>query len=102
MTERWPSAGLDIDHINGIVSDNRWCNLRLAERSQNLMNRAKTSANTSGLKGVSFMQDRGEYRASIGIGGQHANLGDYATAEEAHAAYVKAARRLHGEFARTE
>ncbi len=36
MTGEWPEN--DIDHINGDRTDNRFCNLREATRSQNLQN----------------------------------------------------------------
>jgi hypothetical protein len=91
-----------VDHENTNQHDNRWVNLRLAAHSQNLFNRTKTVENTTGFKGVIFLKGRRKYRAQIDAYKRHYNLGNYNTAEEAHAAYVKAARRLHGEFARTE
>ena len=41
-----------IDHINGIKTDNRLCNLREATRSQNQVNTPVVKNNTSGFKGV--------------------------------------------------
>lgn len=52
VTGEFPPTGKDIDHINRNPLDNRWCNLRLATRSQNLGNIAVTGANTTGYKNV--------------------------------------------------
>ena len=38
QTGSWPSS--DVDHVNRIKTDNRWINLRVATRSQNLANRS--------------------------------------------------------------
>lgn len=97
MTGAWPAGG--IDHINGNPSDNRWANLRPADQSQNSANARKRSDNTVGLKGVSAQ--RGKYRASIVKNGRQKFLGYFATPEEAHAAYVAAARNTFGEYARS-
>ena len=96
MTGEWPE--LDIDHKNGDGLDNRWENLRLATSSQNNMNTGMYSTNTVGVKGVS--RHKCGFQARIGIGGRVQALGVYKTPEEAHAVYMKEARRLHGEFAR--
>ncbi|MDD9983970.1 MAG: hypothetical protein OXU81_21855 [Gammaproteobacteria bacterium] len=50
-------------------------------------------------KGVS-LQPSGRYMARIKAGGQERCLGRYDTDTEASAAYKKAARELHGPFAR--
>ncbi len=44
----------DIDHINGIRNDNRICNLRQAERFENMQNISPPKNNSSGLIGCSF------------------------------------------------
>lgn len=44
----------EIDHINGVKSDNRIDNLRLATRSQNASNRPIQSNNTSGHIGITW------------------------------------------------
>lgn len=43
-----------IDHINGIKSDNRICNLRKATVSENAYNKKINSNNTSGVKGFTW------------------------------------------------
>lgn len=88
----WPDGV--IDHINGNRSDNRICNLREATRAQNNANARVRSDNTSGLKGVSPLHGRWAAQA----GGVY--LGLFDTPEEAHAAYVAAAKERFGNFAR--
>ena len=95
VTGGWPTE--DIDHINGDGSDNRWCNLRAATRSQNLMNRRVIGRH--GLKGVEKQTHGHTWAARIKSGDKRIYLGNFQTKEEAHAAYVRAAERLHGEFA---
>ena len=91
---------LDVDHIDCDPLHNAWHNLRLATRAQNLANLRKPSNNTSGFKGACWDKNRGLWLASIRHEGKHIYLGRYTTPEEAHAAYVEAAHRLKGEFAR--
>jgi len=90
----------DTDHVNRDRGDNRIVNLRLASRSQNLFNRTKQRDNTSGFKGVTWAADRGRWQAQCKRGGKNHFLGYFDDAAVAHAAYVAAAARLHGEFAR--
>lgn len=89
-----------IDHINGIKSDNRICNLREATQSQNRAN-SKTT-NKHGVKGVRrlpWMKDTDKcWQAQITHNKKVIYLGCYHTKEEAHSAYCKAAMELHGEF----
>jgi hypothetical protein len=95
--------GMVIDHINGDRLDNRIENLRTATYSQNSANAKRHSRNTSGLKGASkrFKNGKwtGRWQASITYQRKQINLGYFDTKEEAHAAYLEAARRLQGEFA---
>lgn len=90
----------DIDHVDGCRTNNAWQNLRLATRSQNICNRGPHSNGTSGFKGVSFFKPKQRWRARLSIDHVEHHLGYFDTAEQAHAAYVEAAERLHGEFAR--
>jgi hypothetical protein len=94
----WPRSNLD--HINGIPSDNRIVNLRCATQSQNRMNAALRRDNKAQLKGVYFETRRSKWRATINRNRRTIFLGRYATAHEAHQAYVFAAKKLHGEFFR--
>lgn len=97
-TGQWPEA--EIDHINGVKSDNRWINLREATRSQNMQNRSALSNNTTGYKGV-YQQGK-KWRASICSNGIPVTLGTFPTRESAYAAYTAAASKLHGSFANIE
>lgn len=92
----WPSNRTD--HVNGVRSDNRLSNLREANPSQNGANRRLTERNSLGLKGVS--RRYGKYRATIIKDYKQIFLGSFDSPEDAHRAYVDAAKRLYGEFAR--
>lgn len=93
----WPT---ELDHANGIPSDNKPSNLREATRSQNNMNRMTQCNNTSGSKGVYFHRNSGKWHARIKAGGKFISLKYHATVELASAAYQVAAKQYHGEFAR--
>ena len=97
-TGSWPRK--DVDHVNGRRADNRWVNLREATRSQNLANARLKLLNTSGFKGISWDGRRNKWRARIKVEYQEIWLGYFATPEQAHAAYVAAAKEHFGEYAR--
>lgn len=92
----------EVDHENLDRSDNRKANLRDATHGQNQANGRAYSNNALGLKGVSLHKPNGKYKAQIQANGKKVGLGYYATPQEAHAVYAKAAAELHGEFARAE
>ena len=101
MTGSWPNGFLD--HKNGVRSDNRWHNLRIANKSQNAANSKTNIRNRLGLKGVVAVVPEGSrFKANIKKNGKKKHLGVFATPEEAHAAYCKAAKEVYGEFSRTE
>lgn len=95
---RWPVAQLD--HINGIRDDNRLANLREATNAENGRNSKRKKHNKSGFKGVSWHTPTRKWVAQIMFNKQYKYLGLYLTPEEAHQAYVEAAKKLHGEYAR--
>lgn len=86
---------LQIDHINGIRSDNKISNLREASSAQNHQNRAIPNTNTSGYVGVYFDKKWNFWCARIRAKPKRIFLGCFKTAEEAHAAYAKAKAELH-------
>ena len=88
-----------IDHINGIKTDNRFCNLREATSSENQWNRFKCKDNTSGYKGVSFFKITKKWKAVSRINGVTHYLGYFVTPEEANKAYVEFTREHQGCFA---
>lgn len=92
---KWPDH--DIDHINGVRTDNRLANLRDVPRLINVQNQRRAQViNKSGFLGVSVCGKK--FRATLIVTGPRRQLwlGTFATAEEAHAAYL-AAKRIHHE-----
>ena len=92
----FPSS--QIDHIDNNRANNSINNLREATNTQNAYNKSISKLNSTGFKGVSLDKRSGRYRAYITIDKKQKSLGYYATAEEAGAAYVTAAKNLHKEF----
>lgn len=90
--------GMFVDHINHDTLDNRRCNLRLATKSENMMNRRRVKPNSSGLKGV-YKKSKNKWYAIVTVRGNRINLGIFETKDEAYAAYCEAALKYHGEFA---
>jgi hypothetical protein len=97
----WPKLR-EIDHRNLNRSDDRLSNLRRATSAQNNQNRRLMKHNACGFKGVYWDRGRSKWVAQIMIGGKDKWLGYFTTPELAHAAYKRAARKYHGEFARTK
>ena len=93
MTGEWPPQF--VDHINGVRDDNRWSNLRPATRAENNQNQRRArSDNKLGLLGVCRYRNR--FRATIAVDGQRIHIGTFDAPEQAHAAYLKTKRELHG------
>lgn len=98
MAGVWPVDR--VDHINSDRADNRFCNLREATHSQNMMNRGRLPQNKSGLKGVYFNKQSGKWRSEGECGGKRTYLGSFDCPAAAHLAYVVWADIHHGEFAK--
>ncbi len=97
VNSEWPPA--DIDHVNGDRVDNRWSNLRSVTRSENGHNRKRTSRNTSGVNGVSWVKRARKWIAYIHIDGRSKSLGVFDSIEEAASARARA-NAQHGFSAR--
>jgi hypothetical protein len=85
MTGEKPPRHLDINHINNIRTDNRWCNLRAVDKATNCANRRYTR-NKSGYVGVSKLKN-GKFSASDITRGNRKWIGQFSTFEEAVAAH---------------
>jgi hypothetical protein len=83
----------DIDHINGVTTDNRIANLRDVTHRQNLQNRKEHRAGKHpGVQKVGV-----KWRAYIKINRAQTHLGYFATREEAAKAYERRAKDADAE-----
>lgn len=90
----WPNG--DLDHINGDGLDNRIENLRIVSHRMNMENRHQPHKNNKcGFMGVYKEKKCKSFRAVIKVNGKNNHLGSFASAEEAHFAYLAAKRMLH-------
>lgn len=80
----------EIDHINGIRNDNRWCNLRIVDRYTNSFHRTKLNRNnTSGYRGVSWDKVVCRWRATVSRNYRKVWTDTYAHIEDAARAAAK-------------
>ncbi|MGI4851696.1 MAG: HNH endonuclease [Janthinobacterium lividum] len=86
----------EIDHVNGIKTDNQMSNLRLATSAQN---KANIASGHTGLRGTKAHQ--GRWVAQMSIDGKNHYIGIFDTQEQAHAAYCQTVTQIRGEFALT-
>lgn len=89
-----------VDHKDQNGLNNQRDNIRIATRGQNQQNRKTNVDNLLQLKGVK--ECGGGFIARIQVDGKREYLGYFHTAEEAKAAYDKAALERHGDFARLQ
>lgn len=84
QTGAWPKG--EIDHINGIRTDDRFANLRDVPRSENMKNKRRYKTVRGPYPGVS--QRFGKWHATI----QGSHIGTFATDADAIAARMNAER----------
>lgn len=91
---KWPKEY--IDHINGISADNRLSNLRESTNSENQQNLVARRPKTAGkLIGTAWHEHKKAWISRIGIDRKRVCLGYFATAQEAHEAYLEAKKTIH-------
>ncbi len=88
---------LEIDHIDGVRSNNKVSNLRSVTKSENLQNlkHAKRDNLSSGALGVCFDAVANKFRAAITLNRKRKHLGYFETSDLAHSAYLDAKRVIH-------
>ena len=83
-----------IDHINGIRDDNRWCNLRTVTPAENAQNSRVRVDSKSGVTGVAYLQHCDRWMAYINAYGVRRYIGYFTRKEDAISAR-KAAELLY-------
>jgi hypothetical protein len=94
MTGQEIPAGMQVDHRDGDSTNNRWENLRLATRSQNMGNRDRNRSRRR-PKGVQWHSRDRLFVARLA----DRSVGYFKTIGAAKAAYDDAAADYYGEFA---
>lgn len=88
----------EVDHINCIKHDNRFCNLRVCSRAENIRN----SPSYRGLLPKGVCSTKYGFVARITVNYKRIHLGTFNTVDEAEIAYQNAAKRYHGDYANTK
>lgn len=87
----------EIDHINGIKTDNRPENLREVTRSQNRMN--TKGRGRTGVKNVVAHSCGNRFEVNVYVDGKKKYLGVFEDLELAELVAYEAREKYHGEFA---
>ena len=88
--------GYEVDHKNRDGLDNQRGNLRAVTHSVNQHNRDLYRNNRTGVSGVTWYKQRGQWIAKIQIQGRRTCLGYFDRFEDAVAARLKAEERHFG------
>lgn len=97
-----PAPDRKVDHKDTNGLNNRRKNLREATHQENMFNTRKKSRKSTNEKGVTFLKSRQKWKAQIMLDGKNKWLGDFATKEQAVAAYAEASNLHHKEFSRLQ
>jgi hypothetical protein len=87
-----------VDHIDNNKLNNNVNNLRWATITENNRNKVLSSRNTSGVKGVMWLQKRKKWKAQVKIDGKSKHLGYFDNLEDAKKARQNEANRIFGDF----
>ena len=93
---RLTDANTVCDHINGVVDDNRLCNLRVVSQRENTRNQKISVNNKSTVTGVFYLKSERVFLSYITYNGKRHILGKFRTLEEA--ASVRRAAESHYKF----
>ncbi len=92
-----PPPGMVIDHINGDTLDNRRCNLRAVQQTDNARNLGTGRKNASSpYLGVAWHSRDQVWYATIRVDGRLHHLGNFTDAEKARQARAKAEIEMWG------
>lgn len=90
----WPAS--EIDHVNGIRTDNRIVNLRDVPGNVNRQNvRRPKRTCKSGVLGVVWSERYQKWEAKLTVNHKNRYIGRFDDKQEAHAAYLQAKREFH-------
>lgn len=84
----WPT---DIDHINGVRTDNRLSNLRESDRRRNGQN---MQCHRQGRLAGARQAPSGRWTAKMTVGRKAKHIGTFDTEQEAHDAYMAECRKI--------
>lgn len=91
VTGSWPAC--EVDHRNGVKTDNRWRNLRDVSVSRNQHNRTQPNKGRALPLGVT-QHSGGRFQAALFAAGKYRYLGLHDTPEQASRAYRRAKKEL--------
>ena len=93
------NPNIDVDHIKHNKNDNRKLEIRLVNKTQNMMNKSLMQSNkTSKIPGVTWDSQRSKWHSYISLYGKRVNLGLYENIEDAIVARKEAEDKYYGEY----
>lgn len=72
-----------VDHVNGVRSDNRWVNLKESNPLQNAKNAKRRSNSKTAITGVTFSKKHNKWKARVNHKGETLYLGLFANLDDA-------------------
>lgn len=94
MMYRWPDG--QVDHRDGIRSNNKWSNLRSSTHSQNQQNRKPNKGSVE--KGVTWIEKSRKWNVRLTEDERKRSFGRYESLEIACEVSRREQKRIHGEF----
>lgn len=96
MTGIYPNS--DVDHIDRDRSNNRFSNLRIATRSQNMLNTTSHRDSELQCKNVSFIPKTGKFNVKLTVNGRVKHIGNFDDLELADLVAQEARNKYHSSF----